>query len=39
MQAAERTRFAEMDVSGLIAKPFDPMKLASQIADLLGWPP
>jgi CheY-like chemotaxis protein len=37
VQAAERTRFAEMDVAGLIAKPFDPMKLASQIADLLGW--
>jgi len=39
VQAAERTRFAEMDVSGLIAKPFDPMKLASQIAELFGWPP
>jgi CheY-like chemotaxis protein len=39
VQAAERTRFAEMDVAGLIAKPFDPMKLASQIADLLGWAP
>ena len=37
VQAAERTRFAEMDVAGLIAKPFDPMKLASQISDLLGW--
>jgi CheY-like chemotaxis protein len=39
VQAAERTRFAEMDVAGLIAKPFDPMKLASQISDLLGWSP
>ena len=39
VQAAERTRFAEMDVAGLIAKPFDPMKLASQIAELFGWPP
>jgi CheY-like chemotaxis protein len=39
VQAAERTRFAEMDVAGLIAKPFDPMKLASQIAELLGWAP
>jgi CheY-like chemotaxis protein len=38
VQAAERTRFAEMDVAGLIAKPFDPMKLASQVSDLLGWP-
>src|SRR5262245_42140428 len=39
VQAAERTRFAEMDVAGLIAKPFDPMKLATQIADLFGWAP
>jgi len=38
VQAAERTRFAEMDVAGLIAKPFDPMKLASQVAELFGWP-
>jgi len=37
VQAAERTRFAEMDVAGLIAKPFDPMKLAGQIAELFGW--
>jgi CheY-like chemotaxis protein len=39
VQATERTRFAEMDVCGLIAKPFDPMKLASQIAELFGWTP
>src|SRR4051794_26418428 len=37
VQAAERTRFAELDVAGLIAKPFDPMTLATQIAELLGW--
>ena len=39
VQAAERTKFAAMDVAGLIAKPFDPMELAGQIAALLGWPP
>jgi CheY-like chemotaxis protein len=38
VQAAERTKFAAMDVAGLIAKPFDPMELAGQIATLLGWP-
>ncbi|MET0143632.1 MAG: response regulator [Ilumatobacteraceae bacterium] len=37
VQAAERSRFAEMDVAGLIAKPFDPMTLAAQIAALFGW--
>ena len=39
VQAAERTRFAELDVAGLIAKPFDPMKLPEQIAELFGWSP
>jgi CheY-like chemotaxis protein len=39
VQASERTGFAEMDIAGLIAKPFDPMKLASQITDLFGWSP
>jgi CheY-like chemotaxis protein len=39
VQAAERTRFAELDVTGLIAKPFDPMKLSAQIAELFGWSP
>jgi CheY-like chemotaxis protein len=39
VQAAERTRFAELDVTGLIAKPFDPMQLAAQIAELFEWSP
>jgi CheY-like chemotaxis protein len=26
-------------ISGVIAKPFDPMALAAQVADLLGWDP
>jgi CheY-like chemotaxis protein len=37
VQTAERTRFVELDVSGLIAKPFDPMTLHQQIAELFGW--
>jgi CheY-like chemotaxis protein len=39
VQASERTRFAELDVAGLIAKPFDPMTLHTQIAELFGWSP
>ena len=39
VQAAERTRFAELDVAGLIAKPFDPMTLSEQMAELFGWAP
>jgi CheY-like chemotaxis protein len=39
VQPAERSRFVEMDVAGLIAKPFDPMTLPGQIAELFGWTP
>ena len=37
VQASERTRFGELDVAGLIAKPFDPMTLAARVAELFGW--
>jgi CheY-like chemotaxis protein len=37
VQASERTRFAELDVAGLIAKPFDPMTLHERVAELFGW--
>lgn len=37
VQAADRNRFADLGVKGVIAKPFDPMKLGSQIAAILGW--
>jgi DNA-binding response OmpR family regulator len=37
VQAAERTRFADLDVAGLIAKPFDPMTLHEQVSTLFGW--
>jgi DNA-binding response OmpR family regulator len=39
VQATERTRFAELDVAGLIAKPFDPMTLHERVAELFGWSP
>jgi len=34
---AERDRLAGLDVSGVLAKPFDPMTLADQLRDVLGW--
>jgi len=34
----DRRRFAELGVIGVIAKPFEPMTLASQVSELLGWP-
>lgn len=36
--AGERDRLAELDVSGVLAKPFDPMELSAQVASTLGWP-
>jgi CheY-like chemotaxis protein len=36
-QAAERTRLAELGVAGILTKPFDPLKLAAQVAAALQW--
>ena len=37
VQPADRKKFADLGVKGVIAKPFDPMKLGTQIAAILGW--
>ncbi|MBF2048643.1 response regulator [Leptolyngbya sp. NK1-12] len=37
VQAAEQRRFAELEVAGIITKPFKAMKLPGQIAKILGW--
>ncbi len=37
VQAADQERFRELGVTGVIAKPFDPMQLAAKIAEILGW--
>lgn len=36
-QSADRRRFYEAGVSGVILKPFDPTTLANQIAGFLSW--
>jgi CheY-like chemotaxis protein len=36
-QASDHRRFADLAIQGVIAKPFDPMALPSQVADALGW--
>ena len=36
-QPAEKRRLSELSVRGVIAKPFDPLTLAHQIAELLSW--
>lgn len=36
-QTAERTRLADLGVAGVLTKPFDPLKLAGEVADALRW--
>src|SRR5688572_10634231 len=38
LQPAERERYAELGAVGVLAKPFDPMTLPDDVAELLGWP-
>jgi CheY-like chemotaxis protein len=37
VQPADRDRFMQLGVQGIIAKPFDPMTLGEQIAAFLSW--
>ncbi len=37
IQAGDRRDWDSLDISGIIAKPFDPMKLPEDISRLLGW--
>jgi CheY-like chemotaxis protein len=37
VQAADRRRFMALGVRSMIAKPFDPLTLASQVAEVLEW--
>ena len=37
VQAAERRRLEELGAAGVVAKPFDPMTLAGELAAAFGW--
>lgn len=37
IQASDRRRYAEMGIKTAIAKPFNPLELAGQVAAALGW--
>ena len=37
IQPADRRRYAELGIKAAIAKPFDPLQLAVQVAEALGW--
>lgn len=39
VQSADRRKFLELGVDGIIHKPFDPMTLGSEIAATLQWNP
>lgn len=37
VQSTDIANFAKLGVAGVIAKPFDPLTLAEQVATTLGW--
>lgn len=37
VQGVDQRRFASLGVAGILFKPFDPLTLAQQIAEALGW--
>lgn len=37
VQATDRISFLELGVTGVIAKPFDPLSLPKEISEVLGW--
>jgi CheY-like chemotaxis protein len=37
VQSADRRQFTDLGVKSVIAKPFDPLTLAEEVARILGW--
>ncbi len=37
VQASEQRKFAALGVKAVLAKPFDPLTLAAQVAEVLEW--
>jgi len=37
VQGVDQRRFSGMGFAGVLFKPFDPLTLAAQIAEKLGW--
>ncbi|MEB3831347.1 response regulator [Phormidium sp. CCY1219] len=35
--SADQRKFSELGITSVIAKPFEPMNLAAQVAQTLGW--
>ncbi|WP_299485819.1 response regulator [Acaryochloris sp. IP29b_bin.137] len=36
-QPSDQLKYAELDVLGVISKPFEPLMLTTQVAQMLGW--
>jgi CheY-like chemotaxis protein len=34
---ADKAQFAQMGVAGVISKPFNPVAISDQVAEILGW--
>lgn len=37
VQAADHRRIGELGAAGILAKPFDPMRLAAEVSEALRW--
>lgn len=37
LRPGERRELDDLDVAGVIGKPFDPMTLADKVSEILGW--
>lgn len=37
VRSESKNEYAQLKIAGVIAKPFDPLTLASQVAQTLGW--
>ncbi|HTE45272.1 MAG TPA: response regulator [Gemmatimonadaceae bacterium] len=37
VRTTERSTLAALGVAGVLSKPFDPLKLPDQVAEVLGW--
>jgi CheY-like chemotaxis protein len=35
---SDQQRFATLNIAGVVAKPFDPLTVWKQVANVLGWP-
>lgn len=37
IQSAHQNEYAQLDIAGVLSKPFDPLKLANHVTQMLNW--